>query len=72
MAQTVRALVVGIDAYAEQPDLAGAVNDARDIARALQRLETYPQSLESTGTDRPSTASPNSYKRERGAVLQWC
>ena len=35
-AQTVRGLVIGIDAYAELPDLAGAVNDARDIARALR------------------------------------
>ena len=35
-AQTVRALVVGIDAYAELPDLAGAVNDARDLAMALR------------------------------------
>ena len=30
-----RALVVGIDRYEELPDLSGAVNDARDIARAL-------------------------------------
>ena len=36
-AQTVRGLVVGIDQYAELGDLAGAVNDARDIARALSR-----------------------------------
>lgn len=34
-APTVRALVVGIDRYESLPDLAGAVNDARDIARAL-------------------------------------
>ncbi|MCY4319252.1 MAG: caspase family protein [Alphaproteobacteria bacterium] len=34
-AQSVRALVIGIDDYRELPDLAGAVNDARDIARAL-------------------------------------
>ena len=34
-AGTVRALVVGIDRYEALPDLAGAVNDARDIARAL-------------------------------------
>ena len=34
-AQTVRGLVIGIDDYAELRDLAGAVNDARDIARAL-------------------------------------
>ena len=34
-APAVRALVVGIDRYGELPDLAGAVNDARDIARAL-------------------------------------
>ena len=34
-AQTVRGLVIGIDAYVELRDLAGAVNDARDIARAL-------------------------------------
>lgn len=34
-AQTVRGLVIGIDAYAELQDLAGAVNDARDVAGAL-------------------------------------
>ena len=34
-AQTVRGLVIGIDDYVELPDLAGAVNDARDIASAL-------------------------------------
>ena len=34
-AQTVRALVIGIDDYVELQDLAGAVNDARDIATAL-------------------------------------
>ena len=34
-AQTVRGLVVGIDDYVEIGDLAGAVNDARDIAGAL-------------------------------------
>lgn len=36
-AQTVRGLVIGIDAYAELLDLAGAVNDARDLAGALSR-----------------------------------
>ena len=36
-AQTVRGLVIGIDAYAELQDLAGAVNDARDLAGALSR-----------------------------------
>ena len=36
-AQTVRGLVVGIDKYVELRVLAGAVNDARDIARALSR-----------------------------------
>ena len=36
-AQTVRGLVVGIDKYVELRALAGAVNDARDIARALSR-----------------------------------
>ena len=34
-AQTVRALVIGIDSYVELPDLGGAVNDARDVAQAL-------------------------------------
>ena len=34
-AQAVRGLVIGIDAYAELPDLGGAVNDARDVAQAL-------------------------------------
>ena len=34
-AQMVRGLVIGIDAYAELPDLGGAVNDARDVAQAL-------------------------------------
>ena len=34
-AQTVRGLVIGIDDYVELRDLAGAVNDARDIASAL-------------------------------------
>ena len=34
-AQTVRGLVIGIDAYDELRDLAGAVNDARDVAGAL-------------------------------------
>ena len=34
-APAVRALVIGIDAYAELHDLAGAVNDARDVAQAL-------------------------------------
>ena len=34
-AQAVRGLVIGIDAYTELPDLRGAVNDARDVARAL-------------------------------------
>ena len=34
-AQTVRGLVIGIDDYVELHGLAGAVNDARDIARAL-------------------------------------
>ena len=34
-AQTVRGLVIGIDAYDELNDLAGAVNDARDVAGAL-------------------------------------
>ena len=33
--QTVRALVVGINDYAELRDLSGAVNDARDVAKAL-------------------------------------
>ena len=36
-AQTVRALVIGIDDYGELRDLAGAVNDARDIAKALSK-----------------------------------
>ena len=36
-AQTVRGLVIGIDAYDELTDLAGAVNDARDVAGALSR-----------------------------------
>ena len=36
-AQTVRGLVIGIDAYAELQDLGGAVNDARDVAGALSR-----------------------------------
>ncbi len=35
-AQTLRGLAIGIDAYAELPDLAGAVADARDIAQALR------------------------------------
>ena len=35
-APAMRALVVGIDRYEELPVLAGAVNDARDIARALR------------------------------------
>ena len=34
-AQTVRGLVIGIDAYDELHDLAGAVNDVRDVAGAL-------------------------------------
>lgn len=34
----VRALVVGIDKYQHLPPLAGAVNDARDIAGALQGI----------------------------------
>ena len=34
-AQTVRGMVVGIDQYTELQDLRGAVNDARDVARAL-------------------------------------
>ena len=34
-AQAVRALVIGIDEYVELADLGGAVNDARDVARAL-------------------------------------
>ena len=34
-AQTVRGLVIGIDEYAALKDLRGAVNDARDVARAL-------------------------------------
>ena len=34
-AETVRGLVIGIDDYVELRDLAGAVNDARDIASAL-------------------------------------
>ena len=36
-AQTVRGLVIGVDKYAELPNLGGAVNDARDIAGALSR-----------------------------------
>ena len=36
-AQTVRALVIGIDDYVEHQDLAGAVNDARDLAGTLSR-----------------------------------
>ena len=35
-APAMRALVVGIDRYEELPILAGAVNDARDIAQALR------------------------------------
>ena len=35
-AQTTRGLVIGIDEYAELDDLLGAVNDARDIAAALE------------------------------------
>ena len=34
-AQTARALVIGIDEYAELPHLRGAVNDARDVTQAL-------------------------------------
>ena len=34
-AQAARGLVIGIDRYVELPDLGGAVNDARDVARAL-------------------------------------
>ncbi len=34
-ALTARGLVIGIDEYAELPDLGGAVNDARDVAQAL-------------------------------------
>ena len=34
-AGAVRGLVIGIDQYVELPDLQGAVNDARDVARAL-------------------------------------
>lgn len=37
-AQEVRGLVIGIDAYAELASLAGAVNDARDIARSLSAI----------------------------------
>lgn len=37
-AQTVRALVIGIDDYVELQDLGGAVNDARDIAAALSEV----------------------------------
>ena len=35
VAQTTRALVIGIDEYAELENLLGAVNDARDVAGAL-------------------------------------
>lgn len=37
-AQAVRGLVIGIDAYVELADLAGAVNDARDVARSLSAV----------------------------------
>jgi hypothetical protein len=37
-AAELRALVVGIDAYEQVSDLAGAVNDARDISRSLGAL----------------------------------
>ena len=34
----VRALVIGVNVYQELPDLAGAVGDARDVARALSGI----------------------------------
>ena len=37
-AQTVRGLVIGIDDYAYEEPLRGAVNDARDISRALREI----------------------------------
>ena len=38
MAERTLALVIGIDAYQSIPPLAGAVNDARDIADALMGM----------------------------------
>ena len=37
-AETVRGLVIGIDDYAHETDLRGAVNDARDISRTLREI----------------------------------
>ena len=44
-AQAVRGLVVGIDDYAHEAKLRGAVNDARDIDRALARIGVEDRTL---------------------------
>ena len=44
-AQSLRGLVVGIDDYAHEAKLRGAVNDARDIDRALARLGVEDRTL---------------------------
>ena len=58
-AQTVRALVIGIDDYVEHQDLAGAVNDARDLASTLSRAASTTSWCWRMAPQRGTASPPN-------------